>query len=232
MPRKKVVKSAARKSQPSKQASKPVNTLQKLETEFSAAPAKLAEQIKKEIAALKQQEAKLNVTLNKIQGQAVKIEKAIAATQKLSTAAGRKQLAAAKKALNDTKKDLALSNTALKANANAIIDAEIKLARYTELAKLLKKFAKDFAAQAKKLKDKAVAAEKAKAAAKAKPGKTKATKTKTTKAKPKAKVKAKSKSTAETASPVLTVVDQADFNSYNHTTDEESQLDDVKQAIS
>ena len=80
----------------------------------------------------------------------------------------------------------------------------------------MKKFAKDFAPEARKLKEKAMAAEKAKAS-KAKPGKTKA----------KAKRKAKGE-----ASPVLTVVDQAEFNSYNQTSDEETQLDDVKQVAS
>jgi hypothetical protein len=214
MSRKKVVKSAARKKQPSKQVAKnSVNTVLKLENDFSEAPAKLAEQLTKEIAALKQKESKLTTTITKIQAQINKIEKSIAAGKNAKTAAAKKQLTAAKKVLNDTKKDYALSNAALKETVAALATTEIKLARITALTKALKQFDKDWAKQAKKLKDKA----KAKAAAK-----------------PKAKVKAKAKKAkkAESATaPTLTVIEQPSSDNIDANTDE-SEFDDVKQAIS
>lgn len=222
MPRNKVVKSAARKKQPSKQASKtPANQLQKLENDFSATPAKLAEQLTKEIAALKQKENKLATTLKKIQTQASKIKKSIVAAKKLSTASGRKQLAAAKKALNDTKKDYALSNAALKETTAAVAQAEINLAKCYALAKLLKAFNKDWAKQARKLKAKAKTARQSKSA------------------KPKAKAKAKTKATSRRkasgtkadAVPALSVVEQDNFDNFDHSADENTQLDDVKQAV-
>src|SRR3990167_7856171 len=133
MPRKKVLKNAARKKQPSKQAIKnPTNLLQKIETDFAEAPARIAEQLTKEITALKQKESKLNTTITKIQSQVSKIEKSIAAVKKAaSTASGRKQLVAAKKVLNDTKKDYAISIATLKETVKSLADAEIKLARIT-----------------------------------------------------------------------------------------------------
>lgn len=216
MSRKKVVKSAARKKQTSKQATKsPANALLKMEMDFSQAPAKLAEQLTKEIAALKQKENKLSTTLTKIQAQANKLEKNMAAAKKLGTAAGKKQLLAAKKALNDTKKDYSLSNAALKDTAKAIADAALKLARANALAKHLKAFEKEWAKQAKALKDKAKA---------------------TAAKKPKSKAKAKAKTTtrrkaAQAAAPALTVIEQPEFNSYEDAADE-AQYDDAKQANS
>ena len=195
MSRKKVVKTAARKKQPSKQATKsPASNLSRVESEFSAAPAKIAEQLAKDITALKQKENKLTTTLTKIQAQVSKITKTIAAAKKPATAAGKKQLVAAKKALNDTKKDHALSNAALKEVTAARVEAEIKLARVTALAKHLKEFDKVWAKQAKVLKDKAKA-----------------------KAQPKAKGKSKAKKsatrTAKAQPPALTVIEQPDFDS-------------------
>ena len=210
MSRKKVVKSAARKKQPSKQVAKnSVNTLLKLENDFSEAPAKLAEQLTKEIAALQQKETKLNTTITKIQAQINKFEKSIAAGKNAKTSAGKKQLVAAKKVLNDTKKDYSLSNAALKETAAALAAAAIKLARITALAKALRLFEKEWAKQAKALKDKA----KAKAAGK-----------------PKAKAK-KGKKATKAATPTLTVIEQATSDNIDANADE-SDFDDVKQAIS
>lgn len=214
MPRKKVVKSAARKKQRSKQTSKtPVNQVQKLENDFSQTPAKLAEHITKEITALKQRENKLKTTLNKIQAQASKLEKAIAAAKKLTTAAGRKQLAAAKKALNDTKKDYTLSNAALKANTAALEAAETSLAKFNALAKLLKDFTKTWAKQAKLLKAKAKAKIKGKAA------------------KPKAKPKAKRSAKKTEVAPALAIVEHSKFDNFDQAAHEDTQLDDTKQAV-
>lgn len=214
MSRKKVVKSAARKKQPSKQVAKnSVNTLLKLENDFSEAPAKLAEQLTKEIAALKQKETKLNTTISKIHAQISKIEKTIAAGKNAKTASAKKQLVAAKKVLNDTKKDYSLSNAALKETTAAVAAAELKLARITALSKALKLFEKEWAKQAKALKDKA----KAKAANK-----------------PKAKAKTKAKKAnkaAKAAAPTLTVIEPATSDNIDANV-EESEFDDVKQAIS
>lgn len=216
MPRKKVVKSAARKKQPSKQANKtPANTLTRIEAEFSETPARLADQYKKEIAALQQKENKLNTTLAKIAAQAKKIEKAIAAAKKPSSSAAKKQLLAAKKALNDTKKDYALSNVALKETTNAIASAERGLAKAAALAKHLKAFEKDWNKQAKELKNKA----KASASAKSK-----------TKSKAKTRrISRSEKGVAPSSQPALTVVEQAPHDSYDDSDD--SQLDDAKQAV-
>jgi hypothetical protein len=217
MPRKKIVKSAARKNQSSKQATKaPANTLLRMEKEFSEAPAKFAEQLTKEITALKQKENKLNTTLTKIQVQVSKIEKSIAAAKKPASAAGKKQLLAAKKALNDTKKDYALSNTALKETTTALTDAEIRLARVTALAKCLKGFEKDWAQQAKKLKDNA----KAKAAGKSKP-----------KATTKTRAGTRRTGKNQPQQPALTVIEQTSFDSFDNAADE-TQLDEAKQANS
>ncbi len=210
MSRKKVVKTAARKKQPTKQAAKsPASNLSRVESEFSAAPAKIAEQLAKDITALKQKENKLTTTLTKIQAQVSKITKTIAAAKKPATAAAKKQLLAAKKALNDTKKDYALSNAALKEVTAARADAELKFARVTALAKHLKEFDKIWAKQAKVLKDKAKA-----------------------KAQPKAKTKSKARTAAKTAKaqpPALTVIEQPDFDS---AADEAADFDDAKQATS
>lgn len=215
MPRKKVVKNAARKKQPSKQATKnPANLLQKIENDFAEAPARIAEQLSKEITALKQKESKLNTTIAKIQTQVSKIEKSIAAAKNASTAAGRKQLAAAKKVLNDTKKDHSISIAALKDTVKSLADAEIRLARIYALAKHLKQFDKDWAKQAKKLKDK----EKAKAATKKKVK---------VAAKSRAKIKAAPQPIERIQPPTLTVIEQPDFDS----SVEESEFDDAKQAL-
>lgn len=226
MPRKKVVKSAARKKQPSKQVTKnSISPLQKLEKDFSEAPVKFAEQLTKEIVALKQKETKLNTTISKIQSQVTKIEKSIAVAQKAKTAAGKKQVAAAKKVLNDTKKDYSLSIAALKETTNSLVAAELRLARNAALIKALKQFDKDWAAHAKKLKEKAKAVEKAKAEAKAKTA-AKANAKKAKASKPKARAAAAP--VAEKAPPALTVIEQPDFDS----TADESEFDEVKQAIS
>lgn len=231
MPRKKVVKSAARKKQPSKQTTKtPASSLQKIENDFSQAPAKLVDQLKKDIAALKQNEYKLATTLSKIQAQADKLVKTIASAQKIKTSAARKQLQAAKKALNNTKKDYSITNTALTKVVNELIDAEVSLARAEALAKLLKQFAKDWPQQAKKLKDKAkqaVAKAKAQAEAKAKAA-AKA------KAKPKAKAKRKvaPKAVETSAAPALSVIEQPQYNNFDQSADESTQFDDIKEAIS
>tara|TARA_R110000868_G_scaffold318196_2_gene578984 strand:+ start:365 stop:1030 length:666 start_codon:yes stop_codon:yes gene_type:complete len=221
MSRKKVVKSAAKKNRKTKQATKTptkANALLKLELDFSEAPAKIATQLTKEIAAHKQKENKLNTTLTKITKQIAKIEKTIVAAKKQRTATGRKQLTAAKKALNDTKKDYSLSNAALKDTAKQIAATELKLARISALTKSLKAFDKDWAKQAKKLK--AVAKTKAaKASAKAKgKGKTKAKST-------------KRRTTAKKAVTTLTMIEQPDFDNIGNTTDE-SQHDDMRQVNS
>lgn len=214
MPRKKVVKRAARKKQQSKQATKNLmSPLQKIEKDFSEAPARLTVQLTKEVAALKQKEAKLNTTITKIQSQISKIEKSITVAKRTKTATGKRQLAAVKKALNDTKKDYALSIAALKETRKSLADAEISLARIIALVKAMKQFDKTWANQAKLLKEKA-----------------KSKGTKKPKAKKTAKPKAKSGFAAPTVEklqpPALTVIEQPDYDS----SADEAELDDAKQA--
>ena len=214
MPRKKVVKRAARKKQPSKQATKNSFTpLQKIETDFSEAPARLTEQLTKEVTTLKQKEAKLNTTINKLKSQVSKIEKSVTAAKRTKTKMGKRQLAAAKKALNDTKKDHTLSISALKETIKAVLDAEIRLAKILALTKAMKQFDKSWAKQAKALKQKAKSKD------------TKKPKTKKT-VKPKAKSVFVAPAAGKSQPPALTVIEQPDFDS----SVEEAELDDVKQA--
>lgn len=228
MPRKKVVKSAARKKQSTKQTAKSSSStsLQKIENDFHDAPAKLIDQLNKDIAALQQKENKLATTLSKIQAQADKLTKTIASTQKLKTAAARKQVQAAKKALNSTKKDYAITNAALKTVANQLIEMQISLLKAESLAKLLKHFAKDWPKQVKKLKDKAKqqAAARAKTEAKAK-NKAKAKKVKS-------KRKTSSASGQSGTAPTLTVIEQPAQSHFDTSTDEASEFDDVNEATS
>lgn len=219
MPRKKAAKSAARKKQSTRQVKNPVSNLQKLENDFSAAIAKLAEQLIREVVSLKSKENKLNTALTKIQAQIKKIEKSIIAAASVKTSAGRKQLAAAKKVLNDTKKDQALSIAALKETTLAIADAEARSARSTALAKALRQFDKDWAKEVKKLKDKA----KAKANAEAKAKKAKAASKRKAKARP-----ATRHEVERTQPPALTVIEQPNFEN----TVEEAEFEDLKQVIS
>lgn len=224
MPRKKAV---SRKKQTN---SKSANATPRLENDFFAAPAKLAEQLSKDAAQLQSKQKKLADTVAKIQNQASKIEKSIAAAKKPTSASAKKQLLAAKKALNDTKKDYALSINALKAATQAVDDNALAHARAIALAKYLKNFDKEWAKQAKKIKDaaraKAAAAAKAraKAAAKAKAANKSRKKTK-------AKVKSTKPQIENNPAPAFTVIEQPQFDSYDIASDD-SRLDETNKVAS
>src|SRR5690349_8342940 len=92
MPRKKIAKRAN-----PRQMNNNLTTLQKMENDFWATPAKLAAQLNKEISVSKQNEIKLKNEVKKCQQQLKSADASIKAAAKVKTAAGKKQLFKTKK---------------------------------------------------------------------------------------------------------------------------------------
>jgi phage shock protein A len=136
MSRRKTKKPSAKRNQ-----SKSSNAPQAVEKDFLNAPAKLAAQLSKDLAAHKQAEAKLKAAVAKLK----------ASSQKNKT--GAKAAAA--------KKSLAALTKQLQEVARSLNDVNGKLAKMNAIRKLLTQFEKDWAKKAK-----AVKAKKAKPAAK------------------------------------------------------------------
>lgn len=152
MPRKKTAKHHAKRQSASHSSA----TLQKLEKDFLDAPAKIATQLKKEIAAHKQKELKLKNAAIKAKAQLKNAETRIQAAAKLKgTAAGKKQINRAKKAHNMMQKSHMEANKQLQ-DASLIVEAFLlKQAKLSAWQKNLNQFEKEWARQAKLMKAKA-----------------------------------------------------------------------------
>jgi len=138
MSRKKNVKYIAKR----KNTALPAITAQKLEKDFLKAPAKLAAQLNKEVAVLKQSENKFKISINKLKAQAQKSKN----PTKTRTIA--KNLSALTKQLQETTKTL---------NTTAA-----KKTKMIALKKHLSQFDKEWAKQSKTVKTKATSTSKPK----------------------------------------------------------------------
>lgn len=154
MPRKKTAKRTTKR----RMTKNTLAIMQKLEKDFLQAPAKLADQLNKEILSLKQKENKLKNVINKIKAQIKNSETRVqTATKFKNTSAGRKQLNIAKKAYSETVK----TQTALSKQSQEITKLlDVITKKQTKLAALrkhLSQFEKEWAANSKKIKNKVTA---------------------------------------------------------------------------
>lgn len=141
--------------------------LQKTENDFYNVPAKLAEQLNKEISKLKKKENKLKNAVNKAQAQ-IKTNENKTNSGKLKTPAGKKQLKAIKKILSEATKNKNVLNKELQETVKSLDSALSKHAKLNALQKHLAQFDKEWKKNSKKLKAKVKVKAKTKVKAKSK----------------------------------------------------------------
>ncbi len=153
MPRKKVKRSSATKT--SVKVKRQVQSLtESLEKSFREIPAKIAVQTQKDIIALKQQEAKLQSSLQKMQKQQKTIttkQSSLASKDKLTTAA-KKQLKVSKKASDVLNKAIANILKQIDQNRQQGKSLSEKQAKYVAIKKQIIKLEKEWTQSAKPVK--------------------------------------------------------------------------------
>lgn len=150
MPRKKVKRSSATKTTVKVKRQVP-NLTESLEKSFREIPAKIAIQTQKDLIALKQQEAKLQSSLQKMQKQQKTIstkQSSLASKDKLSTAA-KKQLKVSKKASDVLNK--AITSILKQIDQNRLQGKSLsqKQAKYVAIKKQIIKLEKEWNQSAK-----------------------------------------------------------------------------------
>lgn len=145
MPRKKVKRSSATKT--SVKVKRQVQNLtESLEKSFREIPAKIAEQTQKDLIALKQQEAKLQSSLQKMQKQQKTMsskQSSLASKDKLTTAA-KKQLKVSKKATDVLNKAIANVLKQIDQNRQQGKSLSQKQAKYVAIKKQIIKLEKEW----------------------------------------------------------------------------------------
>ncbi|HEX2548795.1 MAG TPA: hypothetical protein VHM20_03135 [Gammaproteobacteria bacterium] len=145
MPRKKVKRSSATKTTVKVKRQVP-NLTESLEKSFREMPAKIAMQTQKDLIALKQQEAKLQSSLQKMQKQQKTInnkQSSLASKDKLSTAA-KKQLKVSKKASDVLNKAIANILKQIDQNRQQGKTLSQKQAKYVAIKKQIIKLEKEW----------------------------------------------------------------------------------------
>jgi hypothetical protein len=139
MPRKKIAKRAN-----PRQMNNNLTTLQKMENDFWATPAKLAAQLNKEISVSKQNENKIKNEVKKCQQQLKSADASIKAAAKVKTVAGKKQLVRAKKLYKLAVQEFANLNKQCNEATKSLHQLMQKQLKLIALSKYLKQFDKEW----------------------------------------------------------------------------------------
>lgn len=147
MPRRKYAKRATKMQK----ARTNVATIQKLEKDFLRSPAKLAKQLNKEVASLKQKDTRIKKAVAKLDATANAASKRIqAAENSRNTAAGKKKYNKAKKNYGKANKLLAALNKQQNKNDKLLNDVTNRHEKILAIRKQLAQFEKEWANRTKK----------------------------------------------------------------------------------